>query len=163
MRWRSSRSPLSCGCHRSVCLANVCRNHGTIAKDCRRVSWCRWFISLPQTVVHFGTAPVTHFAMFSFFWTGGVTSTLHKLRFKQATLRDDAQRFHGDQICNLQHTRGFPCLRRVDLVDLSQRVCRDEISWFFPRCHRRNATSHNQVRVGSFASSFRRHGGQPTS
>ena len=69
------------------------------------MSWCHWFFSLAQTVVHFGTAPVTHFAMFSFFWTGGVTSTLHKLRFKQATLRDDAQRFHRDQICHLQHTR----------------------------------------------------------
>ena len=118
MRWQRSLSPLSCGCHRSVCLANVCRNHGTIAKDCRRVSWCRWFFSLAQTVVHFGTALVTHFAMFSFFLTGGVTSTLHKLRFKQHTTDEF-------RVC------------AVWIWLISERVCRDVISWFFPRRRRK--------------------------
>ena len=71
------------------------------------MSWCRWFFSLAQTVVHFGTAPVTHFAMFSFFWTGGVTSTLHKLRYEQTTFEMMRNASRGPDLQSAAHERIF--------------------------------------------------------
>ena len=53
-----------------------------------------------------------------FFWTGGVTSTLHKLRFKQHTTDEF-------RVCAVWNWL------------ISERVCRDVISWFFPRRRRK--------------------------